>query len=312
MKAVIIRKYGGLEVLEHAEVPAPTLTPGHLVIRVEAAGLNPIDWKLRNGELKMMVRAPFPIILGGEVAGEVTEVADDVKRFKVGDKVFSMVPAEIGGFADFISVPEFAAGLRPATLDAVQAASVPVGAVTALQALRDKGELKAGQRLLVNGASGCVGLFAVQLGVELGATVTAVCSEAKFDLVKGAGAAECLDYRKSDFATLGTKWDVIFDAAATRHFSNCHQALEPHGVYVTTIGGGGDMVAPLLNPLRSQKSRFIMMKPNVTDLDYVTGLVERGKLKATVGRVFPREQFAEAQALAASGKASGKVVVTNG
>ena len=152
----------------------------------------------------------------------------------------------------------------------------------------------------------------MQLGKELGAAVTGVCSESKFELVKGYGAAECIDYKKSDFVKLGKKWDVIFDAAATRHFSNCHEALEAHGVYVTTIGSGSDMVSPVLNPIRSQKSRFIMMKPSVSDLDYVRGLVESGKLKATVGRVFPMSQIAEAQALAESGKANGKVVVTVG
>jgi NADPH:quinone reductase-like Zn-dependent oxidoreductase len=310
MKAVVIHKYGGVETLEHADVPAPTITPGHIIIRIEAVGVNPIDWKIRKGEMKMMVRAPFPIILGGEVAGVVTEVASDVTRFKVGDKVFSMVPGELGGYAELISVPETVAAQRPNQLDAVQGASVLVGAVTALQSLRDKGELKAGQRLLVNGASGCVGLFAVQLGVELGATVTAVCSEAKFDMAKAAGASECIDYKKSDFTKLGKKWDLIFDAVATRHFSNCHEALEPHGIYVTTISSGGDMAAPLLNPVRSQKSRFILMKPNAPDVDYVRGLVEAGKLKATVGGVFPLERIVEAQTLAESGKANGKIVIT--
>ena len=141
--------------------------------------------------------------------------------------------------------------------------------------------------------------------------MTAVCSAAKFDLVTRAVASECVDDKTSDFATLGKQWDVIFDVAANRHFSICREALEPHGIYVTTIGSGGDRIAPLLNPVRSQKSPFIMMKPNVSDLDSMRSLVESGKLKANVGRVFPMAQVAAAQALAPSGMASGKVVVAN-
>lgn len=309
MNAVVIRSYGGIEVIEHADLEVPRASPGHVVVRVEAAAVNPIDWKIRKGEMKMMIRLPFPITLGGEYAGVVTEVGPEVTRFRVGDAVWGMHPSEVGAFAEFIRAPESALGLRPSTLDAREAASLTVGAVTALQSLRDKGELKAGQRLLVNGASGSVGLCAVQIGVALGAHVTAVCSESKFDLVRQAGAADCIDYKRQDFATLGQKWNVIFDAAATRHFGDCHDALEAHGHYVTTISSGGDMLSPLLNPLRSQKSHFIFMKPNAADIDRVRELVEKGQLKPNVGPVFPLSKVAEAQALAEAGKATGKVII---
>jgi NADPH:quinone reductase-like Zn-dependent oxidoreductase len=309
MKAIIIHKYGGIENLELADVAAPKITPGHVVVRIDAAAVNPIDWKIRKGEMKMIIRVPFPITMGGEYAGEVTEVASDVTRLKVGDKVWGTHPHEVGAFAEFISAPESSVGLRPAKLDAKEAASLPVGALTSLQALRDKGELKAGQRVLVNGASGAVGIAAVQIGKVLGAHVTAVCSAAKIDLVKGAGADECIDYQKEDFTKLGKKWDVIFDAAATKHFGTCHEALEAHGHYITTISSGGDMVSPVLNPVRSQKSHFIMMKSSVADMDYVKGLVDEGKLKPFVGPSFPLAKAAEAQSLAEAGKATGKVIV---
>jgi NADPH:quinone reductase-like Zn-dependent oxidoreductase len=310
MKAIIIRHYGGPEVLELAHVPSPQPTAGQVLVRIEAAAVNPIDGKIRKGEMKMMLRLPFPITLGGEYAGVVTEVAGDVKRFKVGDRVFGMTPTESGAFAESIAVPEGLVGLRPSNVDAVQAASFSVGAVTALQSLRDKCELKPGQRVLINGASGSVGLAGVQIAVALGATVTAVCSAAKFDLVRAAGASDCIDYKTEDFAKLGRHWHAIFDAAATRHFANCHDALEAHGHYVTTISSGGDMMSPLLNPVRSQKSHFIMMKPNPTDIDFVRDLVEQGKLKPQVGATFPLAKTGDAIALAESGKATGKVVVT--
>ena len=310
MRAVIIRKYGGTEVLEHADVPPPKISDGHVLIKVEAGAVNPIDWKIRKGEAKMFVRAPLPITLGAELSGEITEVGAGVTRFKTGDKVFALIPGDHGGFADIVTVPEQAVCLRPKNIDAVQAAAIPVGALTALQSLRDKGELKAGQRVVVNGASGAVGLFAVQIGRELGAAVTAVCSASKFESVKAAGATECIDYGKEDFSKLGRKWDLIFDAAGKRHFSDCHDALEHHGIFVTTIGSGGDMVAPLLNPFRAQKARFIIAKPNAKDLDYIRDLVEAGKLKPSVGTVLPLAKVAEAHALGESGTSTGKIVLT--
>jgi NADPH:quinone reductase-like Zn-dependent oxidoreductase len=310
MRAVIIRKYGGPEVLEHVDLPEPKVTDGHVLIKLEAGAVNPIDWRIRKGEMKMFVRAPFPIILGAELSGEITEVGPGVTRFKRGDKVFALIPGDHGGFAEIVSVPEQAVCLRPKNVDAILAAAIPVGALTALQSLRDKGELKAGQRVLINGASGAVGLFAVQIARELGAAVTGVCSGSKFESVKAAGANECLDYGKDDYAKLGKKWDVIFDAAGKRHFKDSHDALEHHGIFVTTIGGGGDMIAPVLNPLRAQKARFIIAKPNATDLEYIRDLVEGGKLKPNVGTVLPMSKVAEAHALSESGKATGKIVLT--
>ncbi len=150
----------------------------------------------------------------------------------------------------------------------------------------------------------------MQIAKLLGAHVTAVCSASKFDVVKGLGADDVLDYGASDFAKLGRKWDVIFDAAGKRHFKDCHDALEAHGHYVTTISSGGDMIAPVLNPVRSQKAHFIIMKPATADLDYVRDQLAAGKLKVLVGATMPMDKIADAQNLAQSGKATGKVVVT--
>src|SRR2546423_12351375 len=135
MKAILIRKYGGTEVLEQGEVPKPKVTAGHVLVKVEAAAVNPIDWRIRKGEMKMFVRAPFPIVLGAEISGEVAELGSGVTHVKVGDKVYALVPGDHGAFTEYVSVPHEAVGLRPSTLDAIQAASVPVGALTALQSL---------------------------------------------------------------------------------------------------------------------------------------------------------------------------------
>jgi NADPH:quinone reductase-like Zn-dependent oxidoreductase len=175
--------------------------------------------------------------------------------------------------------------------------------------LRDKGRLKPGQRVLINGSSGGVGLFAAQLAHLMGAHVTAVCSEAAFPLVKSFGADELLDYKKTDFTQLGKKWDLIFDVSATRPFGTCSSALESGGTYVTTIAGMGDLIAPLFNPFRSRKARFIIVKGSYVDLDHVRSLIESGKLKVVVAKVFALTDAFAAQTFLETQKPKGKVIL---
>jgi NADPH:quinone reductase-like Zn-dependent oxidoreductase len=290
-------------------VATPKPKPGQLLIKVHACSVNPIDWRIRKGEAKMFVRARPPMILGADISGEVAEQGPGAVRFKVGEPVFVKLPGDIGGYAEYVAVPEGIVARRPANLSAVEAAGVPACATTALQALRDVAGLKPGQRVLVNGASGGVGLFAVQLARVLGASVTAVCSESAFELVTRMGADEVIDYKKSDFTKLGRRWNVIFDVSATRKLKECRQAMERSGVYVTTISSGSDMLLPLLNPLRSRKGRFVIVKASGRDLDYLRTLIESGKVKAVVDRVFPLKQAADAQQYIETGRPRGKIVL---
>jgi NADPH:quinone reductase-like Zn-dependent oxidoreductase len=309
MKAVVMTGYGGPEVLRVQELPTPVPGRGQVLVRVHAAGVNPIDWRVRKGTLKEFVRIKPPLVLGAEVAGEVAAVGPGVARLKAGQRVYSKLPGDIGGYAEYVVVREDQAAPCPANLTPVQSASVPVGALTSLQSLRDKGELRPGQSVLVNGASGGVGMYAVQLALALGAKVTAVCSAANIPFVRELGAAETLDYKHTDFTRLGRRWNVIFDVSATRKLSECRASLEPGGAYITTISSFGDLLMPLWNPFRSRKGRFIIVKPSVSDLEFARGLIEAGTLRPAVERVFPLDEAGEAQTLLENERPRGKVVL---
>jgi NADPH:quinone reductase-like Zn-dependent oxidoreductase len=309
MNATVMTGYGGPEVLTYQTWPTPQPGPGQVLIRIHACSVNPVDWRIRKGELKLFVRERPPFLLGADISGEIAGLGDGATRLKVGDLVWVKLPGDIGGYAEYIAVPEEIVSIRPSGLSALEAAAVPAGATTALQALRDVAQLKSGQRVLINGASGGVGLFAVQLATILGAHVTAICGANGLDLVKSVGAAEAHDYKVTDFMKLGRKWHIIFDVSATRHFNDCHEALEDYGHYVTTIGSTGDMVAPMLNPLRSKKGHFIIVKSSASDLDEVRALFDGGRLKVVVDRVFPLAHAGEAQRYIESGKKNGKVVL---
>jgi NADPH:quinone reductase-like Zn-dependent oxidoreductase len=309
MHAMVMTSFGDIDVLRYQEWPTPAPRDQQLLIKVHACSVNPIDWRIRKGEMKLFMRARPPLILGADIAGEVAQLGPGARQFTVGDAVYVKLPNDIGGYAEYVAVPEAIVARRPANLSATQAAGIPAGAMTALQALRDVARLERGQRVLVNGASGGVGLFAVQLARELGATVTAVCSPSAAALVTRLGAAEVIDYRQSDFTQLGRRWQVIFDVAAARSLGQCRRALEPGGVYVTTISSSRDMIMPLFNPLRSRKGRFVLVKAAATDLDYLRGLVEGGRLEPIVDKVFPLARAADAQHYIETGKPRGKVIL---
>jgi NADPH:quinone reductase-like Zn-dependent oxidoreductase len=309
MNAMVITGYGGPEVLDFRSWPTPEPAAGQVLIKVHACSVNVIDSKIRKGEAKMYVRTKPPKILGADLSGEIAQLGPAASRFKVGDKVYAKLPGDEGAYAEYVTLPEDIVALRPSNLSATEAAAVPAGATTALQALRDVAGLKAGQQVLINGASGGVGLFAVQIARQLGAVVTAVCGEAGAALVKELGAAEVIDYKKTDFTKLGKRWHVIFDVSATRSLGQCKSALEEGGVYVTTIAGMGDMIMPAFNFLRSKKGKVILVKPAASDLDYLRSLFEGGKLKVVVDKVFPLKDAAQAQQYAEKGRSRGKVVL---
>jgi NADPH:quinone reductase-like Zn-dependent oxidoreductase len=283
-----------------------------VLIGVRAASVNPIDWQLRSGALKSVNRLKLPAVLGVDLAGEVVEVTAG-SRFKVGDAVVASMPHDVGAFAEFVVAPETVVAPKPANLSFEQAGSFPAVALTALQCLRDLAKLKPGQSVLVNGASGGVGLFGVQLAKVLGAgSVTAVCGARGFDLVKGLGADELIDYRSSDFTKLGKKWDVILDAVHQHGFVASRQALAKPGAHVATSPPNWFAAfarQTLLNPFSSQKAYVVLMKTNAKDLEYLSGLFDAGKLKAVLDKTYPLAQVAEAQTYSATGRAQGKIVL---
>jgi len=318
MRAAAIDGYGGSERLAVRDLPDPGPPgPGQVLVRVRAAGINPIDWKIRRGSLRLVMPLRFPWVLGYDVAGEVVEIGPEVTRFQPGDAVFGGVEMRRhgGSCAELALARDGALALKPEALSFEEAAAMPMAGLTALQALRDKGELAAGERALVNGASGGVGHFAVQIGFALGARVTAVTSRRNLAFVQGLGAYEVIDYEEEDFAGRDDAWDVIFDAVANHTYADCEPALaRDGGIYVTTLGGAKLMVGIGLTALgglfgQRKRARLVMVKYRSEDLAFLAHLAAQGRLRPVIQEVFSLEEIRKAHDASESGRVRGKIVV---
>ncbi|HVS05641.1 MAG TPA: NAD(P)-dependent alcohol dehydrogenase [Candidatus Dormibacteraeota bacterium] len=323
MKAIVYDKYGSADVLELKEVPKPDVEGDQVLVRVRAASANPYDWHFMRGVpyiARLMatgVRKPKQSRLGSDVAGEVEAVGDAVTRFRPGDEVFGFVGA--GGFAEFVSAPEKLLALKPANLSFEQAATVPLAAVTALQGLRDAGEIKSGQKVLIVGASGGVGTFAVQIAKWYSADVAGVCSTRNLEMVRSIGADRAIDYTREDFTKSGQQYDLIFQLAGTATPSACRHALTPKGRLVLSSGDSpGRVIGPvgriikalLLSPFVGQTLRPFVAKSSSDDLEFLRGIIEAGKVTPVIDRTYPLSESAEAIRYLETGHARGKVVIS--
>lgn len=309
MKAITIAQYGGPEVLRFEELEQPRPKPDEVVVRVHAASVNPIDWRIREGAVKMFIKVPLPAVLGCDLAGEVVEVGSEVKDLRVGQEVYAMMPHTYGAQAEYVALPANLAVPKPAGMTMEQAASVPATALTALQALRDVGQLSKGQRLLVNGASGGVGIFAVQLGKVLGAHVTAVCSAANARMVEELGADRTIDYRTTDFTRESDqRYHLVFDCVS-RPFADCKRVLEKNGIYVTATPGPLVFLRQVFNSIFAKQCCAVVVKPTGADLAYLGSLFEAGKLRTVIDRVYAFDQVVEAQNYSKTGHVKGKIVL---
>ncbi len=322
MKAIVQDRYGGPEVLELRDIDTPEIGDGEVLVRVRAAGLDPGVWHLMTGLpylVRMMgcgLRAPKSRVRGLDVAGRVEAVGASVTRFAVGDEVFGMCD---GSFAEYAAAKERNLALKPANLGFEQAAAVPVSALTALQGVRDKGEVRAGQKVLVIGAAGGVGHFAVQLAKAFGAEVTGACSTAKMELVQSIGAAHVIDYTQGDIAETGRRYDLILDTAGARSLSHLRRALTLSGTLVIvgaeggnrwTGGVGRSLRAVLLSPFVRQRLRMFIARATAEDLEYLKELLEAGEVTPVIDRTFPLSQTADAMRHLEREHARGKVVIT--
>jgi NADPH:quinone reductase-like Zn-dependent oxidoreductase len=315
MKAVVIEEYGGVDRLVMRERPDPRPGTGEILVRVRAAGVNPVDWKIRRGDLRMVLRIGFPYIPGGDVTGEVVDVGAGVTRFRSGDAIVAFLDLKQGGgYAELAVVKESAAARKAQSLSFTEAASLPIAAGTALQALRDSGGLRAGVTTLINGAAGGVGHFAVQIARDLGAVTTATCGPSNVDFVKSLGAETVIDYSHQDFTRSANRYDVVFDAVAKRGFGACRHLLKPGGCYVTTLPGPGvflwypvQLVVGLFGPVK--KAKFLMVRPEGSDLAYLGGLADNDRLRPTIGQTFTLEQARQAHELSEGGHVRGKIVL---
>jgi len=320
MKAIVQGGYGGPEVLSVAEVEAPAPADDEVLVRVRAIGVSIGDAFVMRGEprairLAFGLRRPKRPIIGRDVAGEVEAVGARVTRFRVGDAVYG--ESDQGGYAELVAVPERFVAIRPANVDVIHAATVPVSGSTALQGLRLAG-VTPGQHVLVNGASGGVGGFAVQLAKAMGAEVTGVCRTAKADHVRALGADHVIDYTSEDFTAGENRYDVIFDLVADHPLGRVRRALTPGGTLVLSSGKGGKVFGPFGRIIRasvmslfgSQRLRPLAAKRNGNDLAELTRRIDAGEVTPVVDEVFPLARAAEAVARLESGAVRGKVVIT--
>lgn len=321
MQAIAFDRYGAPDVLELRDVDPPSVRDGEVLVRIRAAAVNPADWRLMRADPHLVrlargLRRPRrPIIPGSDVAGEVEAVGAGVQRLQPGDAVYGEV--DTGGFAEHISVPEAALAAKPANLSFGQAAAVPMAAVTALQALRDRGRIRAGQRVLINGASGGIGTFAVQIAKAFGAHVTGVCSGRNVDLVRSLGADEVLDYTLEDVWSGSRRFDLVLDTVGDRPLSALRRALVPRGTLVAVGSGRGGWLGPAarmlqavaLSPFVSQRLVGVMGTPRRVDLEFLTCLIEAGHVTPVIDRTYPLLEAREAVRYVEEGHARGKVVI---
>jgi len=315
MKAIVSDKYGSPDVLEFKVVEKPAPKRNEVLVKVQAASVNPGDLHILKGMGRLMgdgLLKPKHKIVGADMAGRVEAVGREVKQFQPGDAVFGDLSAYgRGAFAEYAAVPEKVLALKPEGVTFEAVAAVPMAAVTALQGLRDKGQIQPGQKVLINGASGGVGTVAVQLAKSFGAEVTAVCSTGKMAMARSIGADQVIDYTQEDFTQNGQRYDLIFDTVGNRSVSEYKRALSPKGVFVTTAFLPALVFqGPWLSLTGGQKMSNLMAKPNKADLAFLKGLLEAGKVVPVIDRCYPLSEVPEALQYLAEGHAQGKVVIT--
>lgn len=320
MKAIVFTRYGSPDVLELREVDKPAPQDDEVLIRVHAASLNDWDWQALRGTFVnrlifgLFKPKPQKQILGSDIAGRIEAVGRNVRQFQPGDEVFGDLSGTWGGFAEYVCAHENALVLKPAGMTFEQASAIPQAALLALQALRDKAQIHSGQRLLINGAGGGVGTFAIQLAKLHGLEVTAVDGAGKLDMLRSMGAAHVIDYTKEDFTGSGQRYDVILDMKTNRSMFAYASALNRNGVYVTVGGSIARMLpalvaAPWISLTQKKKIRILALKPN-EGLAHINELFEAGKIAPAIDRVYKLSEVPEAFRYFGEARHKGKVVVT--
>lgn len=322
MKAMVTTQYGPADELQLREIATPTPAQDEVLIKLYASSVNPLDSFVIRGPLFFVpiigrLLKPKHKIAGADIAGRVESVGRDVKQFRPGDEVFgaSFGKRGLGGFAEYACAVENCLARKPANLSFAEAAAVPVAAITALQGLRDKGEIQRGQKVLIDGASGGVGTFAIQIAKSFGAEVTAVCSPRNVGIARSIGADHVIDYTREDFTQSGLRYDLILGANVHHSIFDYRRALSRKGIFV--VAGGSMMrilpamlLGPLLSRIGSRKTRFFIAKMNTKDLAILKDLLEAGKVVPVIDRRYPLGEVSEALRHREEGHAQGKIVIT--
>ena len=318
MKAIVYYKYGSPDVLKLEEVEKPTPKDDEVLVKIHAASVNAYDWHFLTADIFLIrlmgggLLKPKYTRLGADIAGRVEAVGRNIKQFRPGDEIFGMVK---GGFAEYTCAPENTLVLKPVNTSFDEAAAIPMAAITALQGLRDEGQIQAGQKVLINGASGGVGTFALQVAKSFGAEVTAVCSTRNLEQARSLGADHVIDYTKEDFTKNGQQYDLVFAANGYHSLSAYKRALTPKGIYIMA---GGSMtqifqsmlMGSMMSETGGRKMSAVSAKRNQKDLAFLKELVEAGKVVPVIDRIYPLNEAAEALRYLGKGHAKGKVVIT--
>ena len=321
MKAIVYRCYGSPDVLGLEDIEKPAPADDEVLVKVHAASVNPLDWHYMRGSPYFMrlgtgLGKPDDISMGVDFAGTVEAIGADVTRFKPGDEVFG---GRGGAFAEYVTVPEDrAVVLKPANMTFEQAASAPIAAITALQALRDKGKIKPGQKVLINGASGGVGTFAVQIAKSFGAEVTGVCSTRNVEMVRSIGADHVFDYTKEDYTKSGRRYDLIIDMVGNHSPSANRQVLSPEGIFVIIGGPKGNWLGPLMGPIKAmilsqfvdQEFVLLLARLDRDDLDILADLMQEGKITPVIDSRFRLSEVPAAIRHSEDGHARGKIIIS--
>jgi NADPH:quinone reductase-like Zn-dependent oxidoreductase len=318
MKAIVYTKYGSPDVIQFKDIEKPAPKDDEVLIKIRAASVNAYDWHFLTADIFLIritgggLFKPKNTRLGADIAGQVEAVGKNVKQFQPGDEVFGMVS---GGFAEYACAPENALALKPANGSFEEAAAVPMAAITALQGLRDTGQIQPGQKVLINGASGGVGTFAVQIAKSFGAEVTAVCSTRKLETARSIGANHTIDYTKEDFTKNGQRYDLVLAANGYHSLSAYKRALTPKGIYVMAGGSVAQIFQAMLmgswmSENGGRKMDGVMAKRSQKDLTFLKELLEAGKVVPVIDRRYPLSETAEALRYLGEGHARGKVVIT--
>jgi len=310
LKAIVFNAYGGNDVIEIQDVPKPSPRTDEVLIRVHAAGVNPIDWKVREGQAKILTGNRFPKVLGIECSGEIVEAGSLVKKFKAGDAVIANAGMRLGAYAEYVAVKEKTIFPKAEMVSFEDAATLPIAGLTALQAVRDTGRMAPGRKVLINGASGGVGTFAVQIAKILGAEVTAVCSATNDGLVKGLGADHVIDYRLRDFTDTKERYDCIFDVVSSRSFGECKSALTERGVYINTLPTPSIFWNIMITTvLPGKRAATMMVSRRASDIEWMCDQLKTERLKVVIDRFIPLDEIKEALAYSQTGRARGKIVL---